>query len=135
MIAAASIALPPVVVFGVTAEGGAEGAICWAQASPAALRAVMKVMSAAKLFITHLLIGLYQQGQCLCWILAAPIEKIARGVPGSPYWQSGCFIEGIAKGLYRYDKFMKDAKNCAYYQQIWQMDREMPSLDAKRAAA
>src|SRR5262245_8598537 len=81
MIAAASIALPPLVAFGVTAEGGAEdGAVCWAQASPAVLRAVMKVMSAEKFFITHLPDELYQQAQCPYQILAASIEKIAREV-------------------------------------------------------
>jgi len=40
----------------------------------------MKVMSAEKFFITHLPDELYQQAQCPYQILAAPIEKIARGV-------------------------------------------------------
>jgi hypothetical protein len=61
----------------------------------------------------------------------------------------------VSKGLYRYDQFMKDSKDCQQCQQIWQLmkqhdeqqlahltehlkqhlDREMPAREAKGAAA
>jgi hypothetical protein len=61
----------------------------------------------------------------------------------------------VSKGLYRYDQFSKDAKDCPHCQQIWQMmkqhdeqqlaqltqhlkqhlDREMTGKEAKTAAA